>query len=63
MIYLVVFRCCYITTDPETCESENGICLERLDQGHLHPNLKVPWTDMSQPGIEIGPATGVASGV
>ncbi len=50
VIYLVVCRCCYITTDPETCESENGICLERLDQGHLHPELEVP--GLTCPGRE-----------
>jgi hypothetical protein len=31
--------------------------MERLDQGHVHPNLEVPGvrTDMSRPGIEPGP--------
>ncbi len=28
---------------------------EGLDQGHLHPKLEVPKTDISGPGIEPGP--------
>ena len=26
--------------------------MKRLDQGHLHPKLEVPATDMSQPGVK-----------
>ncbi len=29
--------------------------MDRLDQGHLHPLLEQPKTDMSQPGIERRP--------
>jgi hypothetical protein len=28
--------------------------MDRLDQGHLHPLLENPETDMSRPGIEPG---------
>jgi hypothetical protein len=50
MIYLVVCRCCYITMDPETCPSENRICLERHDQDNLHPKLEVPAGNRTRAG-------------
>ncbi len=28
--------------------------MKKVDQGHLHPLLEQPKTDMSQPGIEPG---------
>ncbi len=35
--------------------------LKRLDQGHLHPLLEHPETNMSRPGIEPGPPASGAS--
>ncbi len=35
--------------------------MERLDQGHLHPLLGHPETNMTKPGIEPEPPTSQAS--
>jgi hypothetical protein len=53
----------YLTTEDDfrhldlTSEKKvhNSLLGQRLDQGHLHPKLEVPGTDMSRPGIEPGP--------
>jgi hypothetical protein len=33
--------------------------MERLDQGHLHPKLRGPETNMSRPGIKLGPEASI----
>ncbi len=37
--------------------------MERLDQGYLHPQLEIPETDTSRPGIEPEPPRLEASSV